>query len=153
MSLHIPQKQGPFGNRRPFPEPYLAYRLESPVKEPSLQVPLIELLQREISISKGILPLSLRVPSKRTPFPHHVPSTVSVWREMLRLQSHWFIDSFISVRIPKKRALPQNGEGGGQSPSTEPHVDGRPTYIGVRPGSPRGSLMTLLSLPPVPCSP
>jgi hypothetical protein len=28
----------------------------------------------------------------------------------------------------------------------EPHADGRPTYDGVRPGSPRGSLKTLLSL-------
>jgi len=33
------------------------------------------------------------------------------------------------------------------SPSTEPHADGRATYNGVWPGSPRGSLMTLLSLP------
>ena len=40
-----------------------------------------------------------------------------------------------------------------RSPSTEPHEDGRPTYNGVRPGSPRGSLMTLLSLSTVPCSP
>jgi len=31
--------------------------------------------------------------------------------------------------------------------STEPDADGRPTYNGVRPGSPRGSLTTLLSLP------
>ena len=33
------------------------------------------------------------------------------------------------------------------SPSMEPHVDGRPTYNEVRPGSPRGPLMTLRSLP------
>ena len=33
------------------------------------------------------------------------------------------------------------------SSSTEPHVDGRPTYNGVRPGSPRGSFTTLQSLP------
>jgi hypothetical protein len=24
-SLHVPQKRGPYGNRRPFPEPYLVY--------------------------------------------------------------------------------------------------------------------------------
>jgi hypothetical protein len=46
--LHVPQKQGPYGNRRPFPELYLAYLSGSPVKEPSLQVPLIELPQREM---------------------------------------------------------------------------------------------------------
>jgi len=33
-----------------------------------------------------------------------------------------------------------------RSPSTEPYVDGRPTYNGMRPGSPGGSLTTLLSL-------
>jgi hypothetical protein len=33
-----------------------------------------------------------------------------------------------------------------QSLSAEPHTYGRPTYNGVQPGSPRGSLMTLLSL-------
>jgi hypothetical protein len=32
------------------------------------------------------------------------------------------------------------------SPSTEPHADGRPTYNGVRPGSPSGSFTTLQSL-------
>jgi len=36
-------KRGPDGKRRPFPEPYLAYLSVSPVKEPSLQVCLIEL--------------------------------------------------------------------------------------------------------------
>ena len=34
-----------------------------------------------------------------------------------------------------------------RSPSTEPHTDGRPTYNRVRPGSQKGSLRTLLSLP------
>jgi hypothetical protein len=33
-----------------------------------------------------------------------------------------------------------------RSPSMEPHADGRPTYNGVWPGSPGGSLTTLLSL-------
>jgi len=41
-------KRGPYGNRCPFPELYLAYPSGSPVKEPSLQVPLIELPQREL---------------------------------------------------------------------------------------------------------
>jgi len=40
-------KWGPYGNRRLFPEPHLTYPSGSPVKEPSLQVPLIELPQRE----------------------------------------------------------------------------------------------------------
>jgi hypothetical protein len=41
-------KRGPCGNRRPLPEPYLAYPSGSLVKEPSLQVPLIELHWREM---------------------------------------------------------------------------------------------------------
>jgi len=45
--LHVPQKRGPYGNRCPFPEPYLAHSSGSPVKEPSLQVPLTELPRRE----------------------------------------------------------------------------------------------------------
>jgi len=32
-SLHVSQKRGPYGNRRPLPEPYLAYLSGSPVKE------------------------------------------------------------------------------------------------------------------------
>jgi hypothetical protein len=45
--LHIPQIRGPCGNIYPFPEPYLAYSLGSTVKEPSFQVPLIDLPRRE----------------------------------------------------------------------------------------------------------
>jgi hypothetical protein len=39
-----------------------------------------------------------------------------------------------------------------QSLSVEPHADGRPTYSGVRPGSPRGLFWALLLTIPVPCS-
>jgi hypothetical protein len=44
----FPKEWGPYGNRHPFPEPYLAYPSGSPVKEPSLQVPIIKLPQREM---------------------------------------------------------------------------------------------------------
>jgi len=40
-------KSGAPMETRPFPEPYLAYLLGSPGKEPPLQVPLTELPQRE----------------------------------------------------------------------------------------------------------
>jgi hypothetical protein len=56
------------------------------------------------------------------------------------------VRSFI-CQSPRKGALPRNAGGNVQSQSTEPHPDGSPTYNGVRPGSPRGSLRTLLSLP------
>jgi hypothetical protein len=35
----------------------------------------------------------------------HVPPTGSLWREVPRLQSQWFIHSFRSVGVPKKGAL------------------------------------------------
>jgi len=43
----FPKEWGPYGNRRPIPEPYLAYSSGSPVKKPSLQVPFMELSRRE----------------------------------------------------------------------------------------------------------
>jgi hypothetical protein len=77
--------------------------------------------------------------------------TVSTWTGILRHQSHWsiysFVHSFVYVcRRPQKGAL-LHVRKNIRSPSTEPHAEGRPTYNGVRPGSPRGSLTTLLSLP------
>ena len=45
---------------------------------------------------------------------------------------------------PVKELSQEMGEK--QSPSTEAHADGRPTYNGMRPGSPKGLFMTLLSL-------
>jgi len=46
--LLVPQNQGPYGNRCPFPEPYLGYPSVSSVEEPSIQVLLIDLPQREM---------------------------------------------------------------------------------------------------------
>jgi hypothetical protein len=46
---------------------------------------------------------SLKVPGKGAPL--HVPPKGSPRREMLRLQSQWFIHSFISVGVTKKGAL------------------------------------------------
>lgn len=40
VPLQVPQKRGLYRNRLPFPDPYLAYHLGSPIKEPSLQVSL-----------------------------------------------------------------------------------------------------------------
>jgi len=54
-------KRGPYGNRCPFPEPYLACPSGFPVKDPPLQVPLIELLQR-CFVSRALLHSSFKVP-------------------------------------------------------------------------------------------
>ena len=65
--LHVPQKRVPYGNRRLFPEPYSACLLESPVKEPSLQVPLISSLRERCPTPGALLHLSFKVPRIRAP--------------------------------------------------------------------------------------
>ena len=70
----------------------------------------------------------------------------SLWTEILNHQSHWSIYSCMSARFPRKEPSYKMGKNI-RSSSTEPHTDRRPTYSGVQPGSPRGSLLTLLSLP------
>jgi len=75
--------------------------------------------------------------------PSMFPQPGSLWREMLCLQSQWFIYSFISVRVSKKE-LSHKMRG---KHTLTIHADRRPTYNGVRPVSPRWSFMTLLSLP------
>ena len=57
--------------------------------------------------------------------------------------------SFIYIsQSPQLSKEPSHEMGGKiQCPSMEPHVDGRFTNNAVRPGSPRGSFTTLLSLP------
>jgi len=62
---------------------------------------------------------SLKVPSNGAPL--HVPPTESLWREMLRLQSQWFIHLFISVGVPK----------------TEPSHEMRGKHIVTAHGDPR----------------
>ena len=73
--------------------------------------------------------------------------TGSTWTGILRHQSHWSVYAFIHVCLPEspKRSRPTYGKNI-RSPSTESHAHGKPTYNGVWPGSPRGSLVTLLSL-------
>jgi hypothetical protein len=52
----------------------------------------------------------------------------------------------IICQSPQLRSCPKKWGGKHMVPSTEPHMDGRPTYNVLWPGSPRGSFMTLLSL-------
>ena len=78
--------------------------------------------------------------------------TWSQWTAILHHLSHWsiysIIHSFIHVSLQEspKISLLHMGKNM-RSPSTEPHAEGRSTYNRVRPGSPRGSLMIMLSLP------
>jgi hypothetical protein len=106
------------------------YRERHPSTEPSTSHPLENTFPSESPVKE----------------PPPCSPTGSLGRVILRLQSPWSIYSFMFTKVPKKGALLQNGEKV-RSPSTEPHVDGRPIYSGVRHGSTRGSLTTLLFLP------
>jgi hypothetical protein len=95
--------------------------------------------------STDISPCSQKSPVRETP---PCSPTRSLWREMLRLQSQWFIHSFISVNNPQLGALPRNG---GKHTVTV-HADGRPTYNGVWRGSPKRIVYDSVITAPVPCS-
>ena len=104
------------------------------------------------------LKISLFIFPSESPIREPTPCSLtgSPWAAILRHQSHCgllFIHSFIHVCLPEspKGALLHTYGENIRSPSTEPHVDGRPTYNEVRRGSPRGSLHTAASTP-LPCS-
>jgi hypothetical protein len=82
-----------------------------------------------------------------------VPNRVPMDRDTLSPEPlvYLFIYSFTHLFMyvcwsPPKGALLHVGKNI-RSWSMEPHADGRPPYIGVRLGSPRGSLTTLLYPP------
>jgi hypothetical protein len=101
-----------------------------------------------LSITTSLFYLSLRVPGKGAPstFPNRVPmgSDTPSPEPLLNFS---FNHSNMSAGVPKKEPSYINMRKNIWSPSTELHADGRPTYSGVRPGPPRGSLTTLLSVP------
>jgi hypothetical protein len=85
--------------------------------------------------------LSLNIFPSESPVREPLPCslTQSPWAAILRHQSHWStFHSSMSARVPKKEPFCIHMGKNIRSWSTEPHADGRPTYNGVRPGSPRG---------------
>lgn len=67
-SFHVLLKRGPYGKRRPYPEPYLANTSGSPVKEPSLFVPFTEPLRERCSTPRALFHSSYEVPNIQAPF-------------------------------------------------------------------------------------
>jgi hypothetical protein len=73
-------KWGPNGYRCPVPEPYVVYPSRTPVKEPFLQVSLLELPQREMLFPEpSIIPLSKSLVNEP---PCRFPAG-PLWREVL----------------------------------------------------------------------
>jgi hypothetical protein len=116
----------------PPPPPLVPYGERHPSREPSPNPHLI-------------IQLSLTVPVKGAPsmFPNKVPMV----RDTPSPEPVGY--SFI-CQSPLNGALPRNGKKT-QSPSTEPHADGRPTYNGLRSGSPKGIVNDAAITTPVAC--
>jgi hypothetical protein len=106
---------------------------------------------------QSVLYTSLRVPTKQGLLinvtflskslvklhPLHGPPTGLLWRELLCSRaSGVFIHSYLSESLVKELSH----ETGETSPSTEPHLEERHTYDGVRSVCTRRSFMTLLLL-------
>jgi hypothetical protein len=89
------------------------------------------------------LHFSLRVPGKLLPL--HVPQQGPYGERCCIYRANGVFIHLYPSESPVKEPSHENGEHIG-SPSMEPHADGRPTYSGVQPGSPRGSFMIQLSL-------
>ena len=112
----------PLWPNMPVSKAFATYPPGSAATESLLKVPITKRPSREMFVSRA-LQLSLRVPGERTSLINH-----------------------IHQQFPVKELSHENGYNIRSQP-TEPHADGRPTHNGVRPGSPRGSLTTLLSVP------
>ena len=166
VSLPCSPKAGLYGNRRPFPEPYLIYLLGFPVKEPSFQLPLMEPPCREIPFPRA-LHSSFKVPGiwalpgsrflsalkgpcgERCPYPEpfltylpgspvkEPPSTEPLQRETLHFKS----PLYPSLKVPGRWApfqVPQQGPYEKRCPSPEPflHIFQDPQQRSPPPGSP-----------------
>jgi hypothetical protein len=101
-------KAGPLRKKTPFPEPYLIYPSWSPVKEPSLQVPLVSPLGEKCTVSSSLFHSSFRVPGTRaTPPDSKFFSDVKVplWRDMPVFGTFFNIPSMVQVTFPSLNNL------------------------------------------------
>ena len=90
VSLHVPQNRGFFGNRRPFPDPYLVYPSGFPLKEPSLQITLTELPKSKMLHPYSPLSFTLQSPICRY---NNIPNAKS----MEHLYNHY--DKLLSLNL------------------------------------------------------
>jgi hypothetical protein len=126
----------------PFPlkESRQANPLQVPQRGPyGEKYPLTGHFYLSLNISLFIFPSETPV---REPPPPPCSLTGFSWAAILCHQSHWstfhsFIHSCTSAGVPRKKPSYIHMGKNIWSPSMEPHADGRPTYSGVRPGSPR----------------
>jgi len=166
LPLHIlldPQQGAPppgFPNRAPverdapFTEPSFHYLSQFPVKDPLPMLPNGAPTEKDTRIQNlHPIPWKFVFPSEspvREPPP--CSPTVSLWREILRLQSHWSIYSFMSARVPKKGSLLQSGDK--HTATIHGASRGRKAYVQCGAAwFPNGIINVSATTSPVPCSP
>jgi len=141
--------RAPVKTDAPFLEPSFHYLSQFPVNGPPPQVPQRDpYVERQPSAEPSTshplkIHLPLRVPGKEAPSMLH--NRVPMDRYTLSPEPLVYLFMYV-CRVPKKEPTYKMGKNI-RLPSTGPHADGRPIYIGVQSGSPSGSLMTVLSLP------
>jgi hypothetical protein len=123
-----------------FPEPSFHYLSQFTVNRPLPRfpngTPMETPIHRTFYTHPLKIHLSLRVPGKVAPPPH--PNRVPMDRDTSSPEPLVCLFMYVQ-RVPKKEPSYKMGKNI-RSLSTEPHADGRPSYNGVPPGSPRGSL-------------
>jgi hypothetical protein len=141
---------------------YITFRVPNK-GAPSSRLPSQRALRKISSVSRALLQLSLTVSDERTPLIIHlslkVPgnsATLHVlqqgpcgYRCSISRANGLFIHLYPS-ESPFMEPFHENGKNI-RSRFTVPHVDRRPTYRGVLPGSPKESIDTAITTP-VPCS-
>ena len=146
MSFQVPRKEPPQQSSHK-ERCSLSRAFQLSLKIPSqwtLQVPQWAPTERDTRLQNFLPHLSLKVLSMWAPL--HVPQQGPYGeRSFISRANGLFLHLYLS-KPPVRSPPTKNGEII-WSISTEPHVDRRPTYNGVRPGSPRGSFTTLQSLP------
>ena len=148
VSFQIPRKELPPSNRAPakrdapFVEPS-NYLLKIPSQRTS-QVPQQTPMERDALLQSLLLHLSLRVTIKWAPL--HVPQQDSYTERSVISRANGLFTHLYLSQSPIRSPTTKN-RGNIWSLSMELHIAGRPTYNGVWPGSPRGSFMTLQSVP------
>jgi hypothetical protein len=132
------QKGAPLTNHAkrdaPFLEPSTISKIPS---QRTSQVPHWAATERDTHLQSFLLHLSLEVPGKRAPL-HVLQQGPYRERSFISRDNGLFIHLYLS-ESPIRSPPTKNGENM-WSPSMEPHMDGRPTFNGVRPGFPRGLL-------------
>jgi len=132
--------RGPVKRDAPFPYPSFHYFSVSHKRSPSPGSPTGPLRRETPIYGTFYIPSPENSSFPQSPWqgiPFHVPQLGPYGEKYSCHQSHWSIYSCVCQSPHKKEPSYKMGKNI-RSLSTEPRADGRPTYDGVWPGSPKG---------------